>query len=34
MVFNYVSGSGTDSEERGNGWQAVKGKAENAVLKN
>lgn len=34
MVFCYVSGSGTDSTERGRSmWARVKGKTENALLK-
>lgn len=33
MVFNYVSGTGTDSTEQGNTmWARVKGKTENMVL--
>ena len=33
MVFNYVSGQGTDSTEKGNVmWARVKGKTENKVL--
>lgn len=33
MVFNYVSGSGTDSTEQGSTmWARIKGKAENYVL--
>lgn len=33
MVFNYVSGQGTDSSEKGNiMWARVKGKTENEVL--
>jgi uncharacterized protein YbjT (DUF2867 family) len=33
MVFNYVSGTGTDSTEKGKiMWARVKGKTENAVL--
>ena len=33
MVFNYVSGSGTDSSELGNTmWARVKGKTENMIL--
>ncbi|NNF33102.1 MAG: NAD-dependent epimerase/dehydratase family protein [Saprospiraceae bacterium] len=33
MVFNYVSGSGTDSSEKGNiMWARVKGKTENYIL--
>ncbi|MEH0153502.1 NAD-dependent epimerase/dehydratase family protein [Limibacter armeniacum] len=33
MVFNYVSGTGTDSSERGGTmWARVKGKTENMVL--
>lgn len=34
MVFNYVSGSGTDSSEKGRiMWARVKGATENAILK-
>ena len=34
MVFNYVSGSGTDSSEKGRVmWARVKGKTENMILK-
>lgn len=34
MVFNYVSGAGTDSSEKGRiMWARVKGKTENMVLK-
>ncbi len=34
MVFNYVSGAGTDSSERGRSmWARVKGKTENMVLR-
>lgn len=34
MVFNYVSGTGTDSTEKGNSmWARVKGKTENYILK-
>jgi uncharacterized protein YbjT (DUF2867 family) len=34
MVFNYVSGQGTDSSEKGKMmWARVKGKTENALLK-
>ena len=33
MVFNYVSGTGTDSSEKGNSmWARVKGKTENYIL--
>lgn len=33
MVFNYVSGAGTDSEEKSNTmWARVKGKTENMIL--
>ncbi len=33
MVFNYVSGTGTDSSEQGRGmWARVKGRTENAIL--
>lgn len=33
MVFNYVSGAGTDSSEKGNVmWARVKGKTENYIL--
>ena len=33
MVFNYVSGTGTDSSEKGNTmWARVKGKTENYIL--
>lgn len=33
LVFNYVSGTGTDSTEKGSSmWARVKGKTENAVL--
>jgi nucleoside-diphosphate-sugar epimerase len=33
MVFNYVSGAGTDSSEKGNTmWARVKGKTENYIL--
>ena len=33
MVFNYVSGDGTDSSEKGNSmWARVKGKTENIVF--
>lgn len=33
MVFNYVSGTGTDSTEKGNTmWARVKGKTENMIL--
>lgn len=31
--FCYISGAGTDSAEKGNGWSAVKGKTENALIK-
>lgn len=34
MTFSYVSGSGTDSTERGNSmWARVKGRTENALLR-
>jgi uncharacterized protein YbjT (DUF2867 family) len=33
MTFCYVSGAGTDSEEKGTGWAATKGKTENALFK-
>lgn len=33
MVFCYISGAGTDSLEKGNGWAAVKGKTENDLVK-
>jgi uncharacterized protein YbjT (DUF2867 family) len=33
MVFTYVSGMGTDSNEKGNGWASVKGKTENDLKK-
>lgn len=33
MVFTYVSGMGTDSKEKGNGWASVKGKTENDLKK-
>lgn len=34
MVFNYVSGTGTDSSEKGRTmWARVKGKTENMILK-
>ena len=33
MVFNYVSGTGTDSSEQGRSmWARVKGKTENAII--
>lgn len=33
MIFNYVSGSGTDSSERGSKmWARIKGKTENYIL--
>lgn len=33
MIFNYVSGSGTDSSEKGRVmWARIKGKAENTIL--
>jgi uncharacterized protein YbjT (DUF2867 family) len=32
-TFIYVSGQGTDSNEKGTGWAAVKGKTENDILK-
>lgn len=31
--FCYISGAGTDSKEKGNGWAAVKGKTENDLIK-
>ena len=34
MIFNYVSGAGTDSSEKGfSGWARVKGKTENDLMK-
>jgi uncharacterized protein YbjT (DUF2867 family) len=33
MTFCYISGAGTDSEEKGKGWAAVKGKTENDLMK-
>ena len=34
MIFNYVSGAGTDKSEKGNTmWARVKGKTENMILK-
>jgi hypothetical protein len=33
MTFCYVSGAGTDSNEKGNGWASVKGKTENDLMK-
>ncbi len=33
MTFIYVSGSGTDSSEKGRMWARVKGKTENALLR-
>jgi uncharacterized protein YbjT (DUF2867 family) len=33
MTFLYVSGSGTDSSEKGRMWARVKGKTENALLR-
>jgi uncharacterized protein YbjT (DUF2867 family) len=33
MTFCYISGAGTDSKEKGNGWAAVKGKTENNLMK-
>lgn len=33
MVITYVSGMGTDSNEKGNGWASVKGKTENDLRK-
>jgi hypothetical protein len=33
MTFCYVSGAGTDNNEKGNGWAAVKGKTENDLMK-
>jgi hypothetical protein len=32
MTFCYVSGASTDSEEKGKGWAAVKGKTENDLM--
>ena len=32
MTFNYISGAGTDSNEKGTGWAAVKGKTENHLM--
>lgn len=31
--FCYISGAGTDSNEKGSGWAAVKGKTENDLIK-
>lgn len=31
--FCYISGAGTDSKEKGDGWAAVKGKTENDLVK-
>lgn len=31
--FCYISGRGTDSQEKGNGWASVKGKTENDLVK-
>ncbi len=31
--FCYISGAGTDSNEKGSGWSAVKGKTENDLIK-
>ncbi len=34
MIFNYVSGTGTDSSEQGRSmWARIKGKAENTILR-
>jgi uncharacterized protein YbjT (DUF2867 family) len=33
MTFCYVSGAGTNSNEKGKGWAAVKGKTENDLMK-
>ncbi|MCO5934130.1 nucleoside-diphosphate sugar epimerase [Mucilaginibacter sp. RB4R14] len=33
MTFCYVSGAGTDSNEKGTGWAAVKDKTENDLMK-
>ena len=33
MAFCYISGAGTDSQEKGKGWAAVKGKTENDIFK-
>jgi len=33
MTFCYISGAGTDSNEKGKGWAAVKGKTENDLMK-
>jgi hypothetical protein len=33
MTFCYISGAGTDSKEKGNGWASVKGKTENDLMK-
>ena len=33
MTFCYISGAGTDSQEKGTGWAAVKGKTENDLMK-
>ena len=33
MTFCYVSGAGTDTNEKGTGWAAVKGKTENDLMK-
>jgi len=33
MTFCYVSGAGTDSNEKGKGWAAIKGKTENDLMK-
>jgi uncharacterized protein YbjT (DUF2867 family) len=33
MTFCYISGACTDSDEKGNGWAAVKGKTENDLMK-
>ncbi len=32
ITFCYVSGAGTDSNEKGDGWAAVKGKTENELI--
>lgn len=33
ITFCYVSGAGTDSNEKGTGWAAVKGKTENEIMR-
>ncbi|WP_183564800.1 NAD-dependent epimerase/dehydratase family protein [Mucilaginibacter sp. SP1R1] len=33
MTFCYISGAGTDSNEKGKGWASVKGKTENDLMK-